>query len=126
MAVSNAGLSPEEVEVFAAGLHYIATQDGVDPREEKLIREFLQETQSSITFESLSEISFSPLEAAQVLSATYLRRIFLKAAVALVRADGNYSGEERKALGEIADAFEISNREFGELELQATAEHSAL
>ena len=126
MAQNAAGLSPDEVEVFASGLYYIASRDGVDPREEELLREFLRDTQCPIAYEELAERSFSPLEAAQVLQATYLRRIFLRAAVAMIRADGEYSIPERRALGEIADAFQISNREFGELELEATQGKHAL
>lgn len=114
-------MTPEEVEVFARGLYYLANQDGIDQREIDLIVEFLQETGSELTIDMLKEDpSFDPLEATQVLQTTYLRRIFLKAAVALVKADGIYSDAERHALGDIADAFGISNAEFGDLEQEAT------
>ena len=45
------------------------------------------------------------IEAAATLQTSYLRRIFIRAAIALVRADGVYSNAERHALGTIADAF---------------------
>ncbi|MEZ4448725.1 MAG: TerB family tellurite resistance protein [Nannocystaceae bacterium] len=113
---SESGLSPEEVEIFARGLYYIASVDGIEPREADLIAEFLRDTQANLSVEDLKGVAFSPVEAAQVLEATYLRRIFIKAAIGLVKADGIYSDAERKALGEFADVFGLSNTEFGELE----------
>ena len=47
MAEENDGLTREEVEVFAHGLYYIASRDGIDASEEKLIREFLEESNRS-------------------------------------------------------------------------------
>ena len=112
-------MTQEEVEVFASGLYYLANQDGIDERETGLIREFLQEAGCDLTIEQIKEMSFDALEAAQILETTYMRRIFLKAAVALVRADGVYTDAERQALGAIADAFGLSNAEFGALEQEA-------
>ena len=109
-------LTTEEVEVFAHGLYYIASRDGIDESEEKLIREFLDESGAEVTWEDIARPDFDPIEAANLLQATFLRRIFLSAAVALVKADGQYTDEERVALGEIADAFGISNAEFGAIE----------
>jgi tellurite resistance protein len=85
-----------------------------------LIEEFLRETDSGIDFESLRETSFSPTEAAMMLETSYLRRLFIKVAVALVKADGTFSDAERHAIGEIADAFGLSNADFGDLEQQAS------
>jgi hypothetical protein len=113
---SDTGLSPEEVEIFARGLYYLASVDGIEPREADLIAEFLRDTGAPISLDELQGVAFSPIEAAQVLEATYLRRIFIKAAVALVRADGVYTDAERRALGEFADVFGLSNTEFGAIE----------
>ena len=118
MSTTTSGLSSEEIEVFASGLYYLAARDQVDPREEALISEFLQETESELTLEEVRNMGFDPLDAAQVLRTTFLRHVFLKAAIALVRADGSYSSAERLALGEIADVFGVSNRTFGQLELE--------
>jgi tellurite resistance protein len=117
--MTDGGLTPEEAEVFARGLYFLATQDGIEAREEALIKEFLRESKAPVDWDALAKSAFSPLEAAQVLETTYLRRIFLKLAVALVKADGSYSDRERRALGEIADAFGIDNAEFGDLEQAA-------
>jgi len=122
--MTDGGLTHEEVDVFARGLYHLATRDGIDPREEKLIKEFLEEAGTGLAWADLENSSFSALEAAQVLETTYLRRIFVKIAVALVKADGHFSDKERRALGEIADAFGIGNAEFGDLE--QAAERSSL
>ncbi len=113
------GLSSEEVEVFARGLYHLASVDGIEKEESMLISEFLEETGSSITFDDLKESTFIPYEAAQVLEATYLRRIFILAAITLVKSDGVFSDAERRALGEIADVFGLTNAEFGDLEQEA-------
>jgi DnaJ-domain-containing protein 1 len=112
-------LTPEEVDVFARGLYHLANVDGIDDREEQLIREFLDEAQSDLSIDDLKASPFLPTEAALMLRATYLRRVFIRAAVALVKADGKYTDRERRAIGEIADAFGMSNSEFGDLEQEA-------
>lgn len=113
-------MSPEEVDVFARGLYFMASVDAdVDAREVKLIEEFLRETGSELTLDELKTRQFSFYEAVQVLEATYLRRIFVKAAIALVHSDGVYTDEERRALGTLADVFGLTNAEFGELEQEA-------
>lgn len=117
---SGGGLTPEEIDVFARGLYYLASVDNnVDDREVKLISEFLEETKSSLTLEDLKQRQFSFYEAVQVLEKTFLRKIFVKAAIALVRSDGVYSDEERSALGSLADVFGLTNKEFGDLEQEA-------
>lgn len=116
------GLSAEELEIFATGLFFVASRDGVDAQEESMLRDFLKETQCPLPYEQLAELGFCPLEAAQVLRTTHLRRVFLKSAIAMSRADGQINDAERRALGEIADAFQISHVEYGELESQAIAQ----
>lgn len=113
-------MTPEEIDVFARGLYFLASVDNnVDDREVRLISEFLAETGSSLTLDELKQRQFSFYEAVQVLDKTYLRKIFVKAAIALVRSDGVYSDEEREALGKLADVFGLSNAEFGALEQEA-------
>lgn len=118
-AQSSGGLSPEVIETFARGLFHLANVDGIDESEEKLIREFLDETGSGLKYEELKDSSFSATEAAMALETSHIRRVFVTAAVAMVKADGVYSDAERQAIGELADAFEMSNAEFGALEQQA-------
>lgn len=112
-------LSAEEIDVFARGLYHLASVDGIDERETALIAEFLREAGATFAVDDLKESKFSKYEAVQVLEKTYLRRIFLKTAIALVRRDGHTSFEERRALAELADVFGLSNLEFVELEYEA-------
>lgn len=113
-------MDAHEVEVFARGLYYLADVDGIDARETALIEEFLKESGSALTLGDL-EGKFHPLEAAIGLEASYKRRFFMRAAMALVRADGTFSAAERKAMGAFADAFGLSNEEFGEIEQETDA-----
>jgi DnaJ-domain-containing protein 1 len=119
-ADNSAGLDPDVVDVFARGLYHLANVDGMDDRERKLLGDFLAEAGSSTRVEDLADTSFSATEAAMVLETTFLRRVFVKAAVAMVKADGVFSDAERHAIGEIADAFGFSNAEFGDIEQEAT------
>lgn len=117
---NDGGLQPREVEVFARGLWYLATIDGeADDSEQNLIKEFLDETNSKLDLAEVKRGDFSPLEAANLLETTFLRRIFMKLAVALVHADGVYTDNERHAIGEFADVFGFNNAEFGEIEQAA-------
>lgn len=114
---NDSGLRPNEVEVFARGLWYLATIDGeADPREEALIKEFLDEANSDLAWADVTRGDFAPIEAANLLETTFLRRIFMKVAVALVHADGVYTDNERKAIGDFADVFGMSNADFGVIE----------
>ena len=112
-------MTPEEIDVFARGLHHLASVAGIDPRETELIAEFLRESGSSIGLDDLQGSAFSKYEAVQVLDKTYLRRIFLKTAFALIHRDGRTTLAERRAIAELADVFGLSNLEFVELENEA-------
>ncbi|RMH00453.1 MAG: TerB family tellurite resistance protein [Deltaproteobacteria bacterium] len=109
-------LTREEAEVFARGLYHLATLDGITPDEQRLLEEFVEETGLGTSISDLADPPFSPIEAAQVLETSFLRHLFLKTAVAMVHADGHYSDAERRALGEIADAFGISAADFAMIE----------
>lgn len=114
------GLSPEATELFARGLYHVANVDGIDNNEEELLREFLTESGCELKYEDLAEGGFSMHEAAMLLETSFQRRIFIMAAIAMIKADGEFSTAERHALGEIADAFGLSNAEFGDLEQEAS------
>ena len=122
MHTANAsGLSEEQVEVLATTLFHLASTDAIDAREEQLIREFLGETGSDVRYEDLATMPYSPLETAQVFPTSFHRKVVLKSAVALIRADGQFSAPERRALGELADVLGVSNADFGDLEREAVA-----
>jgi len=121
MTETNSGLSTEAADLFARGLFHLANVDGMDQREEDLLRDFLQESGCSLKFDDLKQSAdFSMHEAAQVLETSFHRRMFIMAAIAMIKADGEFSTAERHALGEIADAFGLSNAEFGDLEQEAS------
>lgn len=113
-------LDPQEVEAFARGLWTLATADGeAHESEQQLIREFLVDTGNQISWEQATAGDFGPVDVALTLDASFLRRVFMKAAVALVHADGVYTDNERRMVGEFAEAFGMSHTEFGELEQAA-------
>ncbi len=119
MVNADPGLSPDIIEAFARGLYFIAAIDGIEPREADLLSNLLRETESPLTLEHLPSREFGPQELAIALETSFLRRVFIRAAVAMVKADGRFTDGERRALGQIADAFGMSNAEFGELEQEA-------
>ncbi len=114
-------LEPQEIEAFARGLWYLATIDGeAHETEQKLIREFLAETGNPTGWEPKGiDPDFGPLDVANALESTFLRRVFMKAAIALVHADGVYTDNERRAVGVFAETFGLSHTEFGALEQAA-------
>ena len=113
-------LDPQEVEAFARGLWVLATADGeAHPSEQALIREFLADTGNTVSWEQATAPDFGPSDVAIQLESTFLRRVFMKAAVTLVHADGVYTDNERRVIGEFAEAFGLSHTEFGELEQAA-------
>jgi tellurite resistance protein len=113
-------LEPQEVEAFARGLWMLATVDGeAHDSEQQLIREFLADTGNSVTWEQATRGDYGPSDVAITLEASFLRRVFMKAAIALVHADGVYTDKERRAIGEFAEAFGMNHIEFGELEQAA-------
>ena len=115
-------MSNEAADIFARGLYFLANVDGMEEREERLIKEFLTESGCATQWDELKDSSFNASDASMVLETTWHRRMFVKAAIALVKADGVYSDAERAAIGQIADAFGMSNAEFGDLEQQASRE----
>lgn len=123
MTKADAGLAPDTIEAFARGLYFVAACDGIEQREEDLLRSLLRETEASCTFEDLKTGSFGPADLAIAIETSFLRRVFIRAAVAMVKADGKFTDGERRALGEIADAFGMTNKEFGELEQEAASVH---
>jgi len=98
-------MSRDQAEVFAQGLYYLAGVDGIDPREVQLILSFLVEVGYADLGEKLSADGFDLEAAVQRLNTTFIRRIFLRTAIALVHADGHVSEAERFALQIIAKRF---------------------
>lgn len=104
--VTASEMSPQQVEVFARGLYHLSAVDGADESETALIRKFLADAGYDRPIEALATGTFDPAEAGRVLDTEELRRTFLRAGVALLRADGDISDEEFTALRAVATAFE--------------------
>ncbi len=102
---AEAALRREVAETFARGLYHLATVDGLDEREEAVIRDFLAEAGYPEIQDELDARPFDPFEAAAVLETSFLHRLFLKTAIVLIRADGTLSEEELEAIRGVATTF---------------------
>lgn len=113
------GLTAEQVDVFARGLYWLANVDGIDDREVAVIDEFLRETGSDWSIDRIQVESFDPRELPAVLDTSFLRRLFLRCAVALVAADGVLSEAESHALHRSARVLGLSDVAYQDLEEEA-------
>ena len=114
-----AGLSLEQVECFARGLYWLADLDGIVDSELKVIEEFLVETGSRMPMEALQVGGCDPRELPEVLETSHLRRLFLKAAIALVAADGKLTPREKVGLRRCARLFGLTDMAYEVLEKEA-------
>ena len=103
-----ASLSHAQVEVFAAGLYRIASCDGLHPSEKAVILEFLEEARAGDLAARLDDLPFDPVVAFRILETSWLRTTFLRAALLLVKLDGEVSPAERDMIQWLAMAFGIS------------------
>ena len=101
-------LTREQVRTIAAGLYTLAASDGVDSRELQVIQTFVTDAGYPDLVDGLATLHFDPAAAFHTLESSWLRRLFLKAALVLIRADGQISKEERDAFAYMAVAFGIS------------------
>lgn len=118
---SSAILTRDQVAVFAAGLQYVAAVDDVTEDERAVIREFVTDAGYPDLIEGLDDLPFDIDQAVAALDTTFLRGLFIKACILLVRADGSISEEERGALRFLSSAFE-RNDDIDELERELAAE----
>lgn len=91
-------LTQEQTAVFAAGLHYVASVDGFTDEERAVIREFVTDAGFPQLAEQIDSLEFDLDRAVAVLDSTFLRGLFIKACILLVRADGAITEAERNAL----------------------------
>ncbi|GMV41786.1 MAG: hypothetical protein AMXMBFR64_35020 [Myxococcales bacterium] len=118
---SSAILTRDQVAVFAAGLQYVAAVDHVTEDERAVIREFVTDAGYPDLIDGLDDLPFDIDQAVAALDTTFLRGLFIKACILLVRADGSISEEERGALRFLSSAFE-RNDDIDELERELAAE----
>jgi tellurite resistance protein len=102
---TNRIMRPEQAETFARGLYWLANVDGIDDREVEIIRAFLAEVGLPELLTQLPGSEFDATGATQALPTMFLRRVFLRAAIALIGADGRFSPEEMEAIRSVAIVF---------------------
>ncbi len=111
----------DQAEAIARGLYVVARADGnVHEREAAMINEFFNSTTDHPShLASLERAApITPANLAAILATRDLRRLFLKTAILLAYADGNYAPPEQKAVGEFAKAFAVDSKELTTIEHQ--------
>jgi tellurite resistance protein len=101
-------MNREQAEVFARGLYHLANVDGIDERELELIRDFLVESGHPDLVDQLGAGDFDAGSPARVIKTTFLRRVYLRTAIALVKADGIISESENTALRDAAERLGLA------------------
>lgn len=110
-------MTMDQVDVFARGLYHVAAVDGVDERETKLIHDFLKEAEHPEMEQDLAQTRFHVAELA-ALETSFLKRVFLKACLVLVRADGVITDEEKDIVKQISAYLELDD-DFDEIDAEA-------
>lgn len=98
-------LTREQTAIFASGLRYVASVDGITDDELGVIRELATDAGHADLADNLDTLHFDIDRAAAVLDSSFLRGLFIKACILLVRADGKISEEERVAVRFLASAL---------------------
>jgi hypothetical protein len=102
-------LSRDAVEAMARGLFAVANCDGLHEREMSLIASFWIDTGGSET--ALAELSRgqapTPVELAAHLHTAVERHLFVKTALLLAWADGKVTADERRVVGDFAEALGV-------------------
>lgn len=114
-STEGAFMTTAQIETIADGLYLIATLGGVHEQELEIVKTFLRDAGHVGYVDQLGARSFEVEEAVTVLNTQFLRRLFIKAAILLVRADHVVTTEERDLLEFLARAFGLLE-ELGALE----------
>jgi uncharacterized tellurite resistance protein B-like protein len=110
-----------QAEAIARGLFAVARADGqVHEREAAIIAElYLSTTDAASDLGALERANaIEPATLASHLPTTELRRLFVKSAILLAYADGNFGVKEAKIVGDYAKALEITDKDMALLEQQ--------
>jgi hypothetical protein len=113
----SAMMTSDQIDVFARGLYHVANVDGIDAGELALINEFLEEMGAKEIAKALPKSSFHVAELA-VLETAFLKRVFLKTCLVLVRRDGVVSDAERMIIAQLAAYIGLA-RDLPALETEA-------
>jgi hypothetical protein len=104
---STTTLRPDQVRAMAQGLYHFAQVDGIDDREREAIASFLRDGGVDMEVEALSKIPFTIGSLLESLDTVFLRKVFLRASVIVLRADETISSNELGELRRIAVAIGI-------------------
>jgi hypothetical protein len=94
-------MTSDQIDVFARGLYHVANVDGIDPKELALIDDYLEEVGAKALSKTLPQSTFHVAELA-TLETKFLKRVFLKTCLVLVRRDGVVTDGERMIVAQIA------------------------
>jgi len=100
-------IRPDQVRVMASGLLHLARIDGITDSEKGLIESFLEEGKVDLDLDRLALIPFTIEGLLAGLDTSFLRKTFLRVAVALAVADGTVSNEEMGELRRLGQALGI-------------------
>ena len=114
-------ISQTQAEAIARGLFAVARADGhIHEREALLFADFFTSTTDRATdlgaLERAEDINGASL--ALLLPTAELRRLFLKTAMLLAYADGNYGAVESKAISDYAGALDTTENDLRIMETQ--------
>lgn len=101
------GFTRDQVTAFAAGLYSLAACDGVDDREVAIIKEFVSDAGYAELGERLASLSFDPVEAYRLFESSWLRGLFLRASLLVIKSDGAVSDGEVEMLDFLTEAFGV-------------------
>ncbi len=103
----SSGLRPDQVRAIAQGLYWLAQIDGINEREETLLKDFLKEGGLDLQLDKLASVPFSLEGLKASLDTLFLRKTFLRTCILVAQADGSISSEEMTELRRLSQALEI-------------------
>ncbi len=113
-------MTVDQVDVFARGLYHVAGVDGVDAAETALIHEFLKDAEHPELEKDLPESGFHVAELA-ALETNFLKRVFLKACLVLIRSDGKITDAEKGIVQQISAYLDLDD-DFEAIDAEAEKE----
>ncbi len=104
-------ITNDEAETIARGLYAVARADGdIHPAEAAIISQFYTSGADASHLDSLHrESDIEPEVLAQKLPGSELRELFLRTAILLAYADGNYADGEKQKITAFARAMNVSD-----------------
>jgi tellurite resistance protein len=109
-------ISEVTADAMARGLVTLATVDGMNVGEKSLIEQFWREHVGGVSVPALqNRDEISAAELRDALGFAPERELFMKTALVLCWADGEFSIDEKRKLNEFAGALSIGQRTMNDL-----------